>query len=105
MRELNIMEVESVSGAGFFSRLGAAAVGALGGATTGMMKVGVAGGSTGGILGAGVISALLSVGLGCFWGSIQGAVYGFTEDWNTTIATVNASTEEWMQQGGAFPKV
>ncbi|AYM93303.1 MULTISPECIES: hypothetical protein [Serratia] len=105
MRELNIMEVEMVSGAGFFSRIAAAAVGAFGVATTGMMKVGVAGGSTGGILGVGVISALVGVVLGGVFGAMQGAIYGFTNDWDKTISAVNSSTEEWLGQGSIFPKV
>ncbi|MFN3070494.1 hypothetical protein ACKWMY_20605 [Serratia sp. J2] len=105
MRELNIMEVEMVSGAGFFSRIAASAVGALGLATSGMMKVGVAGGSTGGILGVGVISALVGVVLGGVFGAVQGALYGITSDWDKTIDVVNKATEQWMDQTGIFPKV
>lgn len=105
MRELNISEIEHVSGAGFFSRIAAATVGALGGATTGMMKVGVAGGSTGGILGVGVVSALVGVVLGGVFGVLQGALYGITSDWDKTIAAVNSSTEEWLGQGTVYPKV
>ncbi|MFT2791401.1 hypothetical protein ACMV5I_15215 [Serratia sp. T13T92] len=105
MRELNIMEVEMVSGAGFFSRIAAAAVGALGVATAGMLKVGVAGGSTGGILGVGAVTALVGVVLGGVFGVIQGALFGFTSDWDKTIAAVNDYSLKAMDPEGPFPKV
>ena len=105
MRELNIMEIETVSGAGFFSRIAAAGVGALGGVLAGMMKGGTAGGSTGGILGVGVVGALGGLILGGITLGLQGAVYGLTKDWDDTVNMVNAATEEWIGQGNVFPKV
>ncbi|QKJ89241.1 hypothetical protein PMPD1_4342 [Paramixta manurensis] len=106
MRELNLMEVNAVSGGAdtFFESVGAMIIGALEGATTGMMKAGIAGGSTGGILGVGVVSALVGLILGGVLGLVQGGVYGLVNGWDNTIETFNNATKQWFDQNSPLPK-
>ena len=104
MRELQICEINEVSGASFLSQVGAGVVGGILGATTGMMKVGIAGGNTGGILGLGVIGALVGVALGGVSGVVQGAAYGLINDWDKTIEQFNNATEQWFDLSHANPK-
>lgn len=104
MRELQIFEINEVSGAGFFSQIGAGILGGILGSTTGMMKVGIAGGNTGGIFGAGIISALVGVVLGGVSGAVQGATYGLVNDWDKTVEQFNNTTEYWFDMSNANPK-
>lgn len=104
MRELQVCEINEISGAGFFSQIGAGVVGGLLGATTGMMKVGIAGGNTGGILGVGVISALFGVVVGGASGAVQGAAYGLINDWDKTVEQFNNSTEYWFDMSNSNPR-
>ncbi|WP_034945850.1 hypothetical protein [Erwinia oleae] len=104
MRELQLCEIDNVSGGSFFSSVGAMILGGLAGATTGMMKVGIAGGNTGGILGVGVIGALVGVVLGLSFGAIQGGMYGLVNDWDKTLELFNNLTEQWMDLLNNNPK-
>ncbi|TFZ50990.1 hypothetical protein E5C26_11525 [Serratia proteamaculans] len=105
MRELSIMEIEHVSGAGFFDRIGAAFLGALAFTGIGAAKGGVSGGSTGGILGVGVIGAAFTAIYGGLHGMLQGAVYGFVNGWDKTLSVFNGITEQWGDQTVPTPKV
>jgi hypothetical protein len=105
MRELNIMEIEHVSGAGLFDRLGAAFLGGLAGFGLGAAKGGVSGGSTGGILGVGAIAAAVTAIVGAATGVFQGAVYGFVNGWDKTLSFFNTVTEQWADQTVPTPKV
>lgn len=105
MRVLSVMEIESVSGAGLFSRVGASVLGAITFLNVGMAKGGVSGGSTGGILGVGAISAAVTMVIGGVSGVMSGAVYGFVNDWTKTLGEFNKSTEQWFDQSTPAPKV
>ncbi|MGU3413088.1 hypothetical protein ACLBW2_00680 [Enterobacteriaceae bacterium C23F] len=104
MRELQICEINEVSGAGFFSQIAAGFVGGLLGANSAMMKVGIAGGNAGGIVGASVISALFGVVAGGIFGAVQGAVYGFVNDWDKTVEQLNNNMEQWFDMSQSNPK-
>jgi hypothetical protein len=105
MRELNIMEIEHVSGAGLFDRLGAAFLGGLAGVGVGSAKGGVSGGSTGGILGVGAIAAAVTAIWGGGLGAVTGAVYGFVNGWEHTRVWFNEVVEQWGNMGIPTPKV
>lgn len=94
MRELTTMEIDAVAGAGFFSRIGAGAMGVVFGLSAGTMKGGIAGGSVGGILGVGAVSALVTMVWGGFMGAIQGGLYGLVNDWDQTLKAFNASSDQ-----------
>ncbi|MGL6017138.1 MAG: hypothetical protein ACRC0C_00525 [Gibbsiella quercinecans] len=93
MRELSYSEIEHVSGAGFFSALGASFVGALAGITEFGLKWAMSGGSTGGLIGAGIIAAGVGLIVGAVVGLVDGAVYGLINDWDTTVAWFNKVVE------------
>lgn len=105
MRELNIMEIEHVSGAGLFDRLGAAFLGAVAGFGLGVSKGGVSGGSTGGILGVGVIAAAVTAVVGAAAGVVQGGLYGFVNGWDKALSFFNNVTEQWGDLTVPTPKV
>lgn len=96
MRELTIMEVDSVSGASFLSRVGAAGLGALTGLSSGSMRGGVSGGSVGGILGFGLISSLVTMVYGGALASVFGAVYGAVNDWDKTLEAFNNYSDQFI---------
>lgn len=93
MRELTFVEIEHVSGAGFFSSIGAAFIGAIAGVTEFGLKWAMSGGSAGGILGAGIISGGVGLIVGAVVGLIDGALYGLINDWDTTVAWFNEIVE------------
>lgn len=105
MRELNIMEIEHVSGAGLFDRLGAAFLGAVAFTGVGAAKGGVSGGSTGGILGVGAIAAAVTAIYGGLQGMAQGAIYGFVNGWDKTLSLFNSITEQWGDLTVPTPKI
>lgn len=105
MRELNIMEIEHVSGAGLFDRIGAAFLGGMMGIAIGTNKGGVSGGSVGGILGVGAISGLVTMVMGGVFGVVQGATYGFVNGWNKTLEMFNKTSEQWLDQTVPTPKI
>lgn len=104
MRELQICEINEVSGAGFFSSIGASVLGGIMGATTGIMRATVVGGNTGGILGLGIIGGLGGAILGGVFGGIQGTVYGLVNDWDKTLEEFNKATEQWLDYTLNNPK-
>ncbi|ANS40612.1 hypothetical protein [Serratia inhibens] len=105
MRELTIMEVSEVSGAGFFDTIGASVLGAVTGSTNLMYKAAVSGGSTGGVLGAGIIAAGVGLIGGAIMGGIQGGLYGLSNGWDKTLVLFNNSVEQWQNNTIPIPKV
>ncbi|MEE4408887.1 MULTISPECIES: hypothetical protein [unclassified Serratia (in: enterobacteria)] len=105
MRELTIMEVDEVSGAGFFDTMGAGVLGAVTGSTNLMYKAAVSGGSTGGMLGVGIVSAGVGLIVGAVMGGIQGGLYGITNGWTKTLSLFNKSVEQWGDNTLPIPKV
>jgi hypothetical protein len=101
MRELTAMELGHVSGAGFFSRLGAAKMGALWGFTAGLLIGGSAAGRIGGFLGVGAITGLVGLIVGGVVGPFAGASYGLAYDWDKTTDQI----AEWVNnlaKGGGY---
>lgn len=105
MRELNVMEVESVSGGWFFGNIAAAILGGIVGMNTGAAKVAVTAGSTGGILGVGVVSAIVGAVWGAIGGGIQGAAYGLINGWDKMLNLFNSNSEQWADITNPAPKV
>jgi hypothetical protein len=95
MRELTMMELEHVSGAGVISRVGAAGLGAILGLVNGVVKGGVAGGSAGGLLGVGVIGGLVTMVVGGIIGPIAFGAYGLVNDWDRTLELYNKTADQW----------
>lgn len=93
MRELTFIEVQNVSGAGFFSSIGAGVVGGLAGMTSFGVKWAMSGGSAGGILGVGLVSGGAGLIIGAVVGLVDGAVYGLMNDWDTTSKWFNTIVE------------
>ncbi|WP_035056129.1 hypothetical protein [Andreprevotia chitinilytica] len=105
MRELNVMEVEAVSGTGFFSRLGSMVLGAVTGASIGAAKGSANGGSGGGLLGFGLLGNAVGAIVGGVLGVVQGGLFGFVNDWDATVKLFNDSTKTWSDPTTSTPKV
>lgn len=105
MRELNMLEIEHVSGGGFFDTLGAMVLGGLGGFFTGAAKGGVSGGSVGGILGLGIISAAVTMLIGMAGGATSGMMFGLVNGWDTTVEVFNEWCMQWADMSLPAPKV
>ena len=95
MRELNVMEVEAVSGAGFLSALSSAVLGGLAAGGQGAIIGGMHGGDGGGILGVGAVGQLVGmVGAGLI-GLAGGAIGGFVMGWDDPD-TVKSLVTQWV---------
>lgn len=83
MRELNVMEIDAVSGAGFWDAITSGILGGVSAGLAGAIIGGVNGGNGGGILGIGSIGQLVGMiggGLiGVAGGAIAGAVVGYSD--------------------------
>ncbi|MFB6328329.1 colicin V synthesis protein [Pantoea deleyi] len=91
MRDLNMMEIEAVSGAGFWSAFNSAILGAVGAGSAGAIIGGMHGGDGGGILGVGAIGQLVGMLGGGLIGVVAGSVGGWIVGWSdpaTVIALV-----------------
>lgn len=104
MRQLNNIEINEVSGAGFFSSVAASGLGLVMGVCTGALKGGVAGGNTGGVLGAGIVAALVGMSVGGVIFGVQGAVYGLINDWDKTVEIFNNNSEFFFDYANNVPK-
>lgn len=104
MRELNVMEVQEVSG-GCLSRIGAMFLGGVDGGIAGTYKGAVTAGSSGGLLGFGLIGALVGAIWGGVYGVAQGTVYGFINDWGRTLELFNEHVQSWLDPNAPPPKV
>lgn len=101
MRELTSVEMQHVSGAGFFDFIGAVVVGAITGITAFGLKWAMSGGSAGGVIGAGVVSGAAGLIVGAVVGLIDGAIYGAANGWSTTIAWFNQIVENQFDANSA----
>ena len=99
MRELTSLEVQNVSGAGFFDFVGAVVVGSVTGITSYGLKWAMSGGSTGGVVGFGIISAGVGLIVGAVVGLVDGALYGAINGWDTTVAWFNQINENQFDMG------
>ncbi|MTH45710.1 hypothetical protein [Intestinirhabdus alba] len=104
MRELHVLEINEVSGAGLLSAIGAGVLGGVMGITSGLFKGGVGGGNTGGILGAGIIAALVGMCVGGIVYGVQGVLYGLANDWDKTLEVFNNYTEQFFDFTMNVPK-
>jgi hypothetical protein len=93
MRELTPVEMQNVSGAGFFDFIGSVVVGSVTGITAFGLKWAMSGGSTGGIVGAGIISAGVGLIVGAVVGLVDGALYGAINGWDSTVGWFNQIVE------------
>lgn len=95
MRELNVMEISEVSGAGFWDAVnGAITLGATGFAAGGAYG-GIHGGDNGGLLGIGAFGQLVGVIVGPVIGVIGGGALGAVLGWND-LASVTALSTQWV---------
>jgi|GEM_PF-1478666 hypothetical protein len=88
MRELSVMEVQEVSGAGLFSRLAASALAGVVGFAGGLIVGGKAGSGAGGILGVGALTAGVTMVIGGIVGPVVSAAAAFAADWDVTFTYV-----------------
>lgn len=104
MRDLSSVEIENVSGAGFFDFIGAVAVGSVTGITAFGQKWAMSGGSTGGIVGAGIISAGVGLIVGAVVGLVDGSLYGAVNGWTATVGWFNQVVENQFDPNAAVIK-
>ena len=95
MRELNVMEISEVSGAGFWDAVNSAIVLGAAGFAAGAAYGGIHGGDGGGILGIGAFGQLVGVIVGPIIGVAGGVVLGAALGWNDS-ASVNAIATQWL---------
>lgn len=93
MRELTSVEMQTVSGAGFFDFIGSVVVGAVAGITAFGVKWAMSGGSAGGIIGVGLVSGAGGLVIGAVVGLVDGALYGAMNGWDTTAGWFNTIVE------------
>ncbi|CAN0617474.1 conserved protein of unknown function [Burkholderia multivorans] len=104
MRELTMMEINEVSGGGFFSRLGAMALGGITGFISGTAKGAVVGGAQGGLLGVGLITGAAGMIVGAVISTVGGVVYGAIHEESQTIKLFSAMMENIMDWVSPTPK-
>lgn len=92
MRELSVMEVQEVSGAGLFGglfdRFAAAALAGVVGFAGGLVIGGKAGSGAGGILGVGALTAGVTMVIGGIVGPVVSATAAFAAGWDVTFTYV-----------------
>lgn len=99
MRELTSIEMQTVSGAGFFDFIGSVVVGAVAGITAFGLKWAMSGGSAGGVLGVGLVSGAGGLVIGAVVGLVDGALYGAINGWDTTVGWFNDIVENQLDLG------
>ena len=104
MRNLNLSEINQVSGGAFFDTVGAMILGCVTGASAGILKAGTVGGNTGGVLGAGVLGGVGGAIIGAATGALQGTLYGMVNSWDATVKWFNKTTEQWFDLISPLPK-
>ncbi|MGR3908673.1 hypothetical protein Q3A80_16660 [Burkholderia sp. SR8] len=104
MRELTMMEINEVSGGGFFSRVGAMGLGGLTGFISGLAKGAVVGGAQGGLLGVGLITGAAGMIIGAVVSTIGGVIYGAVNDEKQTVKLFNALMENIFNWLSPTPK-
>ncbi|AGO56787.1 colicin V synthesis protein [Serratia plymuthica] len=93
MRELNVMEVEAVSGAGFLSAVSSSILGAAAAGAAGAIIGGMRGGDGGGILGVGTIGQGVGMIVGGMMGIAAGSVGGFVIGWDSPQTVTSLVTQ------------
>lgn len=94
MRELNMMEVNAVSGAGIFDSLYSAAYMGLAGLATGaILGTKIGGGAGGGLLGFGLFGEAVGVVVGGAIGTIVGSGIGGMLGWNDSATAISLSNQ------------
>ncbi|AFQ46489.1 hypothetical protein [Burkholderia cepacia] len=105
MRELTSMELDAVSGGGFFSRIGASVVGGVTGLIEGAWKGGVSGGNAGpGLLGMGSIAAGVGMICGGVLGLVGGVLYGVINDATQTTKWFDKAMESLFDPSSPAPR-
>jgi hypothetical protein len=106
MRELNVVEMQQVSGGcNFFDTIGAMISGAFYGLGSGAAKGAASAGGGGGFLGFGLIGQLVGGVFGGIWGALSGAWYGATNGSAQTNQVVSHNLELWADPTSSYPKV
>ncbi|WP_242281401.1 colicin V synthesis protein [Pantoea deleyi] len=95
VRELNVMEINEVSGGDIFSSLTSAIILATTGFAAGAAYGGIHGGDQGGLLGVGIIGQLAGVIIGPIVGVIGGFILGAVMGWNDPDS-VTAIATQWL---------
>lgn len=93
MRELTPVEMQNVSGAGFFDFIGSVVVGSAAGITAFGVKWAMSGGSAGGVIGVGLVSGAGGLVIGAVVGLVDGALYGAMNGWDSTAGWFNKIVE------------
>ncbi|PJR64060.1 colicin V synthesis protein [Raoultella sp. T31] len=93
MRELSVMEVEAVSGAGFWDAISSSLLAAAGFGSAGAIIGGMHGGDGGGILGVGTIGQGVGMVAGGLMGVAAGLVGGFIVGWNDPNVVTSLVTQ------------
>jgi predicted lipid-binding transport protein (Tim44 family) len=93
MRDLNMMEIDAVSGAGFWDAITSAVLGATAAGCAGAIIGGMHGGDGGGILGIGSIGQLVGMVGGGLIGVVAGAVGGAVVGWNDSETVLSVVTQ------------
>jgi len=93
MRNLNVMEIEAVSGAGLWSSITSAFIGGLSAASAGSLVGGTHGGDGGGLLGFGLIGQAVGMIVGCIMGGLTGAISAAIIGWNDPDMVISLSTQ------------
>ncbi|PHP91421.1 colicin V synthesis protein [Pantoea agglomerans] len=95
MRELNVMEINEVSGAGFMESVSSAIAMGVTGLAAGTCYGGINGAAGGGLLGFGLIGQLVGVIVGPIVGAFSGAVLGAIIGWDNPEG-VTALCTQWL---------
>ena len=93
MRDLTMMEIDAVSGAGFWESVTSSILGAVAAGCGGAIIGGMHGGDGGGILGFGAIGQLVGMIGGCLIGVVAGAVVGAVMGWNDSETVTSLVTQ------------
>ena len=93
MRDLNMMEIDTVSGAGFWDAVTSSILGAAAAGSAGAIIGGMHGGDGGGILGVGAIGQLVGMIGGGLIGVAAGGVLGAVMGWNDSATVTSLVTQ------------
>jgi len=93
MRDLNMMEIDAVSGAGLWDAITSSILGATAAGCAGAIIGGMHGGDGGGILGIGAIGQLVGMIGGGLIGVVAGAVGGAVVGWDDAATVTSLVTQ------------
>lgn len=105
MRDLNMMEIDAVSGAGFWSAVTSSIIGASAGFTGGAIIGGMHGGDGGGIFGIGAIGQFIGMFSAAIVGGVNGGISGAVLGWNDAESITSLATQFWSNvANGTYQK-